>query len=146
MPTLLEYFTQTGNKVFDERERRFSTLNTLEKVQELQKELRGIARDTFGSYVLSLCPSDAPPKILKAGQMEAPGVVIEKFLFEAFPKFWVSTVLYRPAKSMGKCPALVMPVGHWWTGKATPMYQRLMRLLAARGIICASFDSSGAGE
>jgi hypothetical protein len=146
MPTLQDYFTQRANKIFDKREQRYREINTPEKVREFQKELRGIARDTFGSYVLSLCPSGTPPKVLKAGEMDGPGVVIEKFLFEAFPKFWVSAVLYRPAKKMGKCPALVMPVGHWWGGKATPMYQRLMRLLAARGVICASFDSCGHGE
>src|SRR6185295_9952820 len=130
----------------DEREKRYALIDTPEKVQSLQNEIRSIARDTFGAYVLSLYSSATPPRVLKAGEVELPGIVIEKFLFEVFPNFWVSAVLYRPAKRKDKCPALVMPVGHWWEGKATPMFQRMMRLLAGRGIICVSFDSCGHGE
>ncbi|MFH0937675.1 MAG: hypothetical protein V1899_00085 [Planctomycetota bacterium] len=146
MLTLREQFTATGNRILDERARRYATLDTPEKIYALQRELRTVARDIFGEYTLTLAVSDTPPKVMKAGSLNADGIIIEKFLFESLPNFWVPTLLYRPARDIGKCPALVMPVGHWWGGKCHPIYQRLMRLLARHGIICASFDGCGHGE
>jgi hypothetical protein len=146
MPVLEDYFLTCGHHILDDRDRRYREINTPEKVQTLQQELRAVARNTFGEYVLSQAETNTPPRILKTGQIETTGVIIEKFLFEAFHDFWVPTLLYRPDRDIGKCPALVMPVGHWWEGKALPMYQQLMRILARRGVICASFDSCGQGE
>ena len=146
MSSLHDYFASAGNRLLDERVARFKALDTPEKVRAFQTELRGIARDVFGAFTLGLAKSGAPPKVLKSKGLSAPGVIVESFVYEAFPNFWVSAVLYRPAKKMGRCPALVMPVGHWWEGKAAPMYQRLMRILARRGVICASFDGCGHGE
>jgi len=146
MTTLADYFHATGTRALEEREARFRQIDTPEKVRVFQQELRAIARHAFGEYVLSQVVSDTPPRRRAAGTLESDGVVIERFLYEALPGFWVPALLYRPARRMGKCPALVLPVGHWWSGKAEPMYQRLMRMLARRGVICASFDSCGQGE
>ncbi|MCY3020389.1 MAG: hypothetical protein NTW87_15325 [Planctomycetota bacterium] len=146
MPTLYDCFLDSGNRLLDEREARYKRVDTPERVHALQQELRAVAREVFGSYVLDRAGTDAPPAVLRSGVVEVGGVVIEKFLYEAFADFWVPALLYRPARDLGRCPALVMPVGHWWEGKALPMYQRLMRLLARRGVICATFDACGQGE
>ena len=146
MPILHEYLASVANQRLDERVARYKTIDTPEKVRAFQLELRGIARDSLGAATLALCSSDAPPKVLNSRHYNAPGVVIESFLYEVFPNFWASALLYRPEKIRGRNPALVMPVGHWWEGKANAMYQRQMRLLARHGIICASFDGCGQGE
>jgi hypothetical protein len=146
MPSLSASFSANATRIFDAREKRLQQVRTPEQVRALQQELRGIASDAFGAYVMGQLTQDTPPRVRKGGSIAGDGVTIEKFLYEALPGFWVPALLYRPAADMGKCPALVMPVGHWWDGKAEPMYQRLMRLLARRGVICAAFDSCGQGE
>ncbi|HTL52837.1 MAG TPA: hypothetical protein VL860_09705, partial [Planctomycetota bacterium] len=149
MNTLDQFFAATAEPIFAARANRYRAINTPDKVAALQQELRAIARDTFGAYTCGLDTATAPPKVLKSGEVKLDGIVIEKFLYEAFPDFWVSAVIYRPAKAAAagaRRPAMVMPVGHWWGGKNNEMYQRLMRLMARRGVICASFDDCGQGE
>jgi hypothetical protein len=147
LPTLSEHFVSLGQAICAERTRRYAEIRTPDGVRDLQRELRHSAREIFGSYAVGRAhESDAPPRVMRSGTLEVSGVVIEKLVFEAFRDYWVSANLYRPAKSSGKCPAVVMPVGHWWDGKATAMYQRMMRLLARRGIVCVSFDGEGQGE
>jgi hypothetical protein len=145
-PNLAAYFKARSNEIFDQRDERYKTINTPEKIRQLQKELRTAAREIFGQHTLSLVQSDTPPKTLHSGTLERDGVQIQKFMYEVFPHFWGTALLYKPIRDRGRCPALVMPVGHWWDGKSVGMYQRLMHLFARRGIICVSLDSCGQGE
>jgi len=113
MATLASYLTETGTSMFEMREQRFRQMITPESVRDFQQKLRAVARDALGSYVLSLAKDSTPPQIISAGELQADGIIIEKFLYEVFPSFWAPAVLYRPARDMGPCPALIMPVGHW---------------------------------
>lgn len=141
-----EFFCNNARQLLDARAERYAAYTTPAEVIALQRQLRQVAREALGPATLALGALTDPPAVLNAGRVQAPGVVIEKFLFEAFPGFWVPALLYRPESHPGRCPGLVMPVGHWWEGKSLPMYQQLMRLLARRGVICVSFDSCGQGE
>lgn len=148
MKTLEKALAAAAEPIFAQREERFRGINTPEKVKALQQEVRTVARDSFGAYTCGLDATNTPPKVLKSGEVKLDGVVVEKLLVEAFDNFWVSAVLYRPAKAAAgaKRPAMVMPVGHWWAGKNNEMYQRMMRLMARRGVVCVSFDDCGQGE
>ena len=141
-----EFFQVNARRLLDDREKRYAAYTTPAEVVALQRQLRQVARDALGPATLALGALTDPPAVLNAGCVKAPGIVIEKFLFEPFAGFRVSALLYRPERDAGRCPALVMPVGHWWAGKSLPMYQQLMRLLARRGVVCVSFDSCGQGE
>ncbi|MGH7145355.1 MAG: hypothetical protein ACREJ2_14690, partial [Planctomycetota bacterium] len=146
MPTLDQQLKAVADAVFDRRDERYRTITTPAQVTALQAEIRAIARDSFGPATLALDTVQGPPKVLRSGEVRLDGIVIEKFLYEALPDFWVPAVLYRPARPLKageRRPAMVLPVGHWWEGKNNEMYQRLMRLMARRGVICASFDDCG---
>lgn len=144
--TLQQWLDQRGGKILDQRDKQFAKLRTASQVEELQERIREVARRRMGPWVMQQIARSARPRVINTGQIQGDGYVIEKFLFEAMPGMWVPTLLWRPAKMTGKRPAIVMPVGHWWEGKSQAMYQRLMRVLARRGIICASFDGAGQGE
>ena len=144
--TLQQWFDQRGGKILDQRDKQFARMRTPRQVGALQDRLRDIARRRMGPWVMQQIARSGQPRMINSGEVRGDGFVIEKFLFEAMPGMWVPTLLWRPANLTGKHPAIVMPVGHWWEGKAQPMYQRLMRLLARRGIICVSFDGAGQGE
>lgn len=148
MKTLEAFFKTSAEEIYSRRDARFKAITTAAQVTALQTELRGVARNTFGAYTCGLDTTTAAPKVLKAGEIKLDGVVIEKLLYEAFDNFWVSAVMYRPSRTPAgtRRPAMVMPVGHWWAGKNNEMYQRMMRLMARRGIICVSYDNCGQGE
>ncbi|HTL52836.1 MAG TPA: hypothetical protein VL860_09700 [Planctomycetota bacterium] len=149
MPTLDQAFAALAEPIFAQRDARYQRIATSDQVAALQQEIRAVARDTFGVWLSSQDNTTSPPKVLKSGDVKLDGIVIEKFLYEALPNFWVSAVLYRPAKAPAagvRRPAMVMPVGHWWGGKNTEMYQRIMRLMARRGVMCAGIDNCGQGE
>lgn len=145
MQTLSAHFHANAERIFEARRARHAEMTNPARVRAFQQELRAHAREILGPYVLSF-DRHTPPRVQKAGELSTDGVTIEKLLYEMFPDFWVPALIYRPSGRIGHCPALVMPVGHWFEGKAAPMYQRLMRLLARRGVICASFDGCGQGE
>ncbi len=108
--------------------------------------MQEIAQRRLGPWVMRQVARSSQPRVIKNGEIRGDGFVVEKFLFEAMPGMWVPAVLWKPADAVGRRPTIVMPVGHWWEGKAQSMYQRLMRVLARRGIICVSFDGAGQGE
>lgn len=144
--TLQQWFDQRGGKILDQRDKQFAKVRTARQVDELQERIREITRRRMGPWVMQQIARSARPRVINTGEIRGDGYIIEKFLFEAMPGMWVPTLLWRPAKMAGRHPAIVMPVGHWWEGKSQAMYQRLMRTLARRGIICASFDGAGQGE
>jgi hypothetical protein len=61
---------------------------------------------------------------------------MEKLLYENFPGYFVSALLYSPRKSKRALPGILSPCGHAAEGKAAPAYQILRINLARRGLVC----------
>jgi len=61
-------------------------------LETLQKSLR----ETFLELIGGLPVSDGPPRFRQTGVIEADDYTIEKFVYESFPGYFVSAVLYKP--------------------------------------------------
>ena len=77
------------------------------------------------------------------GQLERPGFVIEKVIFESLPHLYVTANLYRPNRP-GKFPGVLLPLGHWDYGK--PAVQQTAGNLALKGFVVLTYDPLGQGE
>src|SRR5262249_47527099 len=85
-----------------------------------------------------------PAKIL--GTIEASDYVIEKLVFESFPGYFVSALLYKPRSITGRVPGILSPCGHSPEGKAASTYQMLHINLVKRGYVVLNYDPVGQGE
>src|SRR5207237_5949316 len=90
--------------------------------------------------------ASAPPPVKKTGRIEGDGYVIDKFVFESFPGYFVPALLYRPRKATGRVPGILSPCGHSAVGKAADSYQVLHINLVQRGHIVLTYDPVGQGE
>lgn len=79
------------------------------------------------------------------GIVQADGYRIEKILFESQPGHHVTGNLYLPATA-GPHPAVLIPCGHSYNGKAAEGYQRVSILMARNGIAAFCYDPIGQGE
>ena len=59
----------------------------------------------------------APPARI-TGTIEADDYLVEKLVYESFPGYFVSALLYRPKKIDSPLPGVLSPCGHSTTGKA----------------------------
>ncbi len=75
-----------------------------------------------------------------------PSYIIRKFRFEAFPDYWIPTLLYEPLGRQGKLPAVLNPNGHHSGGKAAIYKQIRCANLARRGVLALNFEFIGMSE
>jgi dienelactone hydrolase len=125
-----------------ERRGHFAAVNTKADLETLQKSLREKLLRLLGGLPHS---KGAPPaKIL--GKIEAEDYVIEKLVFESFPGYFVSALVYKPKKITARVPGVISPCGHSPLGKAASAYQILHINLVKRGYIVLTYDPVGQGE
>jgi dienelactone hydrolase len=107
---------------------------------ERQKELRSRLRAMLGMPVtrVALEPESR-------GHIERDGVVVEKWIFTSEPGSRVPCLLFRPAKPMGKTPAIVLTFGHGGS-KSFWSYQYAGQLYARLGVACLAIDPIGEEE
>ena len=73
------------------------------------------------------------------------GYTIDKVLFESFPGYHVSALLYRPEGGGPARPGVLSPCGHSDAASAET-YQTLHINLAKRGYVVLTYDPVGQGE
>src|SRR5438552_3946591 len=104
-----------------ERRERFATVRTKAALQDLQSSLRA----KFLALLDGLPQSKGPPPVQVTGMIDAGDYVIDKLVFESFPGYFVSALLYKPRKAAGPAPGIISPCGHSAVGKAAAAYQTL---------------------
>jgi dienelactone hydrolase/pimeloyl-ACP methyl ester carboxylesterase len=126
----------------EQRRTRFAAVKTKADLETLQSSLR----ETF-LKLLDGFPDhkDAPP-VKKTGQIEADDYRIEKLVFESYPGYFVSALLYKPKKVRDPLPGVLSPCGHSAIGKAADTYQQLHVNLVKRGYVVLTYDPVGQGE
>ena len=79
---------------------------------------------------------------------EEKGYSVEDVYFESIPGFFVAGNLYRPAPAEGgaKHPVVLLPHGHFSSGRFEPSVQQLGATFARMGAIAFSYDMVGRGE
>jgi dienelactone hydrolase len=124
------------------RRERFRAINTADELAALQKTLR----EAFLGLLDGLPAAGGPPPARTTGRINGDGYVVEKLVFESFPGYFVSALLYRPEPSGAAAPGILSPCGHSTVGKAEPTYQTLHINLAKRGYVVLTYDPVGQGE
>jgi uncharacterized protein len=71
---------------------------------------------------------------------------VQNIAFESLPGFFVTGNLYRPAKALGRRPALLVPHGHFKGGRFDTNVQLLCGTLARMGAVAFAYDMVGWGE
>jgi poly(3-hydroxybutyrate) depolymerase len=81
----------------------------------------------------------------KRGEFEWDGIVVEKWVFRSEPGSCVPALLYRPAVSSGRMPAIVQTFGHGGS-KSNWQYNYGGQLYAKMGLACLALDPLGEEE
>jgi dienelactone hydrolase len=90
---------------------------------------------------------DAAPKFEETGVVETShGYRIRKLRFEVVPGFHSTALLYEPAKTAGRVPAILNLLGHEPDGIGVEYEQKRCINFAKRGIIALDVEFIGFGE
>jgi dienelactone hydrolase len=125
-----------------QRRARFAAVKSRADLHALQLELR----QEFLRLLDGFPEKTGAPPVRQTGQIDADDYVIEKLVFESYPGYFVSALLYKPLKGSERRPAVLSPCGHSHVGKADDVYQILHINLAKRGYIVLTYDPVGQGE
>jgi dienelactone hydrolase len=120
----------------------FAGVKSKADLDALQKSLR----EKFLRLIDGLPAAGAVPRAKLTGIIEADDYVIEKLVIETIPDYWMSALLYRPRKLVGRHPGVISPCGHSPVGKAAATYQTLHINLVKRGYIVLTYDPVGQAE
>src|SRR5437879_6597506 len=90
------------------RRERFRGVVTAPELEALQWELR----EAFLGLLDGLPTAAAPPPAQTTGRLNGDGYVVEKLVFESFPGYFVSALLYRPEPGGPAAPGILSPCGH----------------------------------
>jgi dienelactone hydrolase len=99
--------------------------------------------EALGMLGLDPMPEKTPlnPKI--TGKLDRDGYVIEKLIYETYPKFYCTAYLYIPKKGTAPYPVVLAPVGHWAHKKLEPVVQARCIGLALYGFAVLCIDMPG---
>jgi hypothetical protein len=111
------------------RRARFAAVKSAADLTALQKDLR----QKFLGLLDDLPENVGPPAVKKTGRIEADDYTIDKLVYESFPGYFVSALLYLPKKRDVGVPGILSPCGHSAIGKAEGTYQTQYINLAKRG-------------
>jgi hypothetical protein len=125
-----------------ERRARFAAVKNKGDLDALASSLR----QTFLKLIGDLPGRQGVPPVQKTGTIEADDYIIEKLVFESFPGYFVSGLLYKPKRITAPVPGVLSPCGHTVTGKSGGTYQILHINLAKRGYVVLTYDPIGQGE
>jgi dienelactone hydrolase len=128
---------------FQASERRLQAYEQVKSAEDLQRwqaERRRIFLEQLGAF-----PERSPLNARIVGALRGDGYRVEKVIFESQPQHHVTANLYLPTTT-GPYPAVILPCGHSYNGKAAEGYQRASILLARNGIAAFCYDPIGQGE
>jgi cephalosporin-C deacetylase-like acetyl esterase len=124
------------------RRARFDAVSTAAQVGDLKASLRASFLEMLGG----LPDAQGPPAARFTGRIAGDGYTIDRVLFESFPGYHVSALLYQPTQGGPAHPGVLSPCGHSEVGKAHETYQTLHINLARRGYVVLTYDPVGQGE
>ncbi len=137
---LYERLHAWAGEALDRRETAYEVLKTPEQIAAWQQARRRLFLQALGEL-----PPRTPLRARTVGKLEGNGFRVENVLFESRPGHHVAANLYLPL-TRPPYPAVLIPCGHSYTGKAGNGNQRMAMLLARNGIAALSYDPIGQGE
>lgn len=136
---LLQWMNAIAQRQLDRRATAIAGIHTPDEARQRQAAVRAKILELIGGipdYAGSLHAHIT-------GEIQQPGFVIEKILWQSLPGLYVTANLYRPDKP-GRFPAVLLPLGHWEYGK--PAVQLIAGNLALKGFVVLTYDPIGQGE
>jgi dienelactone hydrolase/pimeloyl-ACP methyl ester carboxylesterase len=124
------------------RRARFAAVKSKGDLEALQKDLR----QTFLRLLGGFPERNGVPPARITGTIDGGDYLVEKLVFESFPGYFVSALLYKPKKVSSPLPAILSPCGHSTISKAEQTYQILHVNLVKRGYVVLTYDPVGQGE
>ena len=110
-----------------------------ETLPEWKSRARELRQRVLVSTGLWPMPQRTPLKPVIHGKVARPGFTVEKVYFESLPGYFVTGLLFRPADSKGKSPAVLCPHGHG--GRLQDYGAEKMKALLASG--AEKYEKSG---
>lgn len=138
----LSYQLDAAWRQDDMRRSQLEAISIRTDLLEYRRGLRSRLLENLGG----LPDEKAPLNARVTGNLDLDGYRIEKVVFESFPGFRVTALLYLPAGLKGRAPAVLLSCGHSPIGKAHPGYQQIAGRLAKRGYVVLCWDPVGQGE
>lgn len=120
----------------------FEQLKTAEQIKAWQQRRRQLFLRALGDLPDG---KDWPLHVQTVGTLTGAGFRVEKVIFDSRPNHRITGNLYLPITAP-PFPAVIVPCGHSFTGKAADGYQRVSMLLARNGIAALCYDPIGQGE
>ena len=140
---LKDYIYERSRRAFAAGDAQRDALKTAAAVHQRQEEIRRTVIAGLGGLPSSATPLN--PRI--TGTVEGSGFRIEKVIFEAQPRHYVTANLYLPSnRGPGRSAAVLFLCGHHATAKLAPEYQGVCQTLARAGLIVLAQDPIGQGE
>ena len=126
-----------------EREKKISSIQSLESWQERQKLIREKLLECTGPF-----PGKTPLNARIVKTIEKGSFRIEHVVFESQPGFYVTSSLFLPAgmKRGSRLPAVIYCSGHSADSYRSDVYQYVILNLVKKGFIVFAFDPVGQGE
>lgn len=139
-PTLRAVLLAECNAALARRREAYEQIRSLEAAREWQQARRQFFLEQLGEF-----PEPTPLNPQITGKLQGDGYTVEKVILESRPRHHLTGNLYLPAGA-GPHPAVIVPCGHSYNGKAAEAYQRLSILMALNGIAAFCYDPIGQGE
>lgn len=118
------------------------SIRSREDFEKRKKRIQEYFIKALGGLPEEKTPLNAQVK----GLIEKEQYRIEKVIFESFPRFYVTSLLYLPKKLDAPAPGILFCCGHARTAKAYPRYQKVCIDLVKNGFVVLAVDPIGQGE
>ena len=138
----LQYQLDTAWQQDLARQSRLLAIDSETGLLEYGRSLRAKLIELIGGLPEEKCDLNAQI----TGRIEMDGYTIEKIIFESFPGYHVTALVYVPDGPVKRHPAVLVPCGHSTIGKTYRSYQQISGRLARRGYVVLCWDPVGQGE
>jgi len=134
-----EYYVRCVREMTREADARRAALHTRADAERYVADVRERLRQCYGPM-----PEKTPLNARVMKVLKRDGYRIENVIYESRPGFPVTANLYVPNVRKGPAPGVMVPVGHFSSGKAGSA--SIAQALAKQGYVALAFDPIGQGE
>ena len=138
---LLNVLTKEAASLYDKRSAEVAEIKTSQEWSDRQRLVREKLQQIVGPF-----PEKNPLNVRIISVIKKEGYRIEKIIYESFPGYYVSGILYVPEKVKGKVPAILNVIGHNQESFRNELYQVINYNLVMKGIMVFTIDPPGQGE
>ena len=138
-PEFLKWMDGIAQQSLQKRKQEVASIKDIASAQQRQSAVRA----KYLELIRGLPDYSGPLNPRVTGTIDAGEYVIEKVLYESWPRYFVTGNVYRP-KQPGRYPGILFSLGHWSEGKAAA--QIIAGNLALSGFVVLAYDPVGQGE